>query len=73
MTNSNDFTFLKCRKEVIVIWALEMCRNMFKDQENMSQVIVIDHNSILMNSIANVFYMSYIFTMLVSYNKKCER
>lgn len=35
--------------------ALKMCKTLLKDQENMSNVIVTDRDTALMNMVANVF------------------
>lgn len=59
-TYSIIFSFLESEKDENVTWALEVCRAMLKDQEEMSKVIVIDRDTTLMNSFAKVFPTSYI-------------
>ncbi|XP_050878002.1 protein FAR1-RELATED SEQUENCE 5-like [Lathyrus oleraceus] len=41
-TFSVGFAFLESEKEVTVTWALEMCKTLLKEHENMSNVIVTD-------------------------------
>ncbi|XP_050896317.1 protein FAR1-RELATED SEQUENCE 6-like [Lathyrus oleraceus] len=53
------FAFLEREKEENVTWALEVCREMLKDQEEMLKVIVTDRYTSLMNSVAKVFPTSY--------------
>ncbi|XP_050914620.1 protein FAR1-RELATED SEQUENCE 5-like [Lathyrus oleraceus] len=55
MPFSVDFAFLESEKEDNVTWALEMCKTMLKDQENLSQVIITDCDTTLMNLVATVF------------------
>lgn len=59
-TYSVGFTFLESEKEENVTWALEVCRKILKDKENTPKVIVIDRNTVLMSSVANVFPTSCI-------------
>lgn len=56
---SVGFAFLESEKEENVTWALEVCREMLKDQDEMSKVIVTNRDIVLMNSVANVFPISY--------------
>ncbi|XP_050902470.1 uncharacterized protein LOC127113951 [Lathyrus oleraceus] len=58
-TYSIGFAFLESGKEENVTRALKVCQSMLKDQEEMPKVIVIGHNTVLMNSVANVFPTSY--------------
>ena len=60
MTYSVGFAFLESEKEETIIRALETCKTMLKDQENMTQVIVTHCDTTLMNSIATVFPTSSI-------------
>ncbi|XP_050877400.1 protein FAR1-RELATED SEQUENCE 5-like [Lathyrus oleraceus] len=53
------FAFLESEKEKNVTWALEVCQEMLKDQDEMSKVIVTNRDIVLMNSVANVFSISY--------------
>lgn len=53
------FAFLESEKENNVTWTLKICKTMLKNQENMSNVIVTDHNTALMNSVAKVFHTLY--------------
>lgn len=55
MTYLVGFAFLESEKENNVTWALEMCKTMLKEQENMSLVIITDRDNALMNSVATVF------------------
>lgn len=66
MTFSGGLAFLESKKEDNVTWALEACKTMFKDQQNMPNVIVIDRDTALMNSVARVFPTSY--ALLCSYH-----
>lgn len=66
MTYSVGSWFLECEKEDNVTWALEVCRKLLKDQENISQVIVTNCDPALMSSIAKVFSTSY--TLLCRHN-----
>ena len=54
-TYSVGFSFLECEKEDNFQWALEVCRSMLKDQEDMPKVIVTDHDTTLMNVVSIVF------------------
>lgn len=67
MTFSLGFAFLESEKEEKVTQALEMCKNMFKDQENMPKFIVTDHDTTLMNLVVKVFHTSY--ALLYRYHK----
>lgn len=64
MTFSVNFSFLESEKEDNVTRALEMCKTILKDQENMS-VIVTDRDTSLMNLVAMVFPIS--FALLCKY------
>lgn len=59
MTFSVGFAFLESEKKDIVIWVLEVCKTMLKDQKNMPNIIVTNYDTILMNSVAKVFPTSY--------------
>ncbi|CAK8570909.1 unnamed protein product [Lathyrus sativus] len=58
-TYSVMFAFLETVKEENVTRALEVSQSMLKDQEEMPKVIVTDHDTALMNSVAKVFHTSY--------------
>lgn len=60
------FAFLESEKEGNVTWALEMCKTLLKDQENLSNVTITDQNTALINSVAKVFPTSY--TLLFQYH-----
>lgn len=53
------FAFLESEKDKNVTWALKVCREMLKDQEEMPKVIVIDRDTVLMSLVAKVFPTSY--------------
>lgn len=55
MTYSVDFAFLEFEKEDKVTYALEICKNVLKDQGNMPQAKDTDRDTALMNSISSVF------------------
>lgn len=52
MTFSVGFAFLKSEKEDNVTQALEVYQTMLKDQENMTNAIVTNCDTTLMNSVA---------------------
>lgn len=56
---SMRFAFLESEKEINVTRALEMCKTLLKDQENMLNAIVTDRDITVMNSIAKSFPISY--------------
>lgn len=51
--------FLECEKKDNNTWTLEVCQKLLKDQENMTHVIVTDHDTVLMNLVENLFPISY--------------
>lgn len=50
---------MKSKKEDDVTWTLGLFQTMLKDQKNMPQIIITNHNTTLMNSVAEVFPTSY--------------
>ncbi|XP_058776942.1 protein FAR1-RELATED SEQUENCE 5-like [Vicia villosa] len=59
MTYSVSFEFSKSEKEDNITWVLGICKTMLKDQENMPQVIITDHDITLMNSVSTMFPNSF--------------
>lgn len=47
-----DLCFLNVNKEDNITWGLEMYQNMLKDQNNTPHVILIDHDTSMMNLVA---------------------
>lgn len=59
MTFSTGFAFFfESGKEDNVTCALEMCKTMLKDQENVPQIIVTNRDTAVINSIATMFSTS---------------
>ncbi|XP_058783365.1 uncharacterized protein LOC131658045 [Vicia villosa] len=56
---SVGFAFLKCEKEGNVTWALDICKSLLKDPQNMPSVIVSDRDKALMNAVGSVFPTFY--------------
>lgn len=52
---SVGFSFLECKKEDNVTWALEIFNTILKDQGNMHLVIITDCDTTLMNLVATAF------------------
>ncbi|XP_050890977.1 uncharacterized protein LOC127096454 [Lathyrus oleraceus] len=53
------FSFLESEEDVNITWALEICKTLLKEQENMLNIIIIDQDTALMNSVEKVFPTSY--------------
>lgn len=56
-------------KDDNVIWPLEVCQIMLKDQENMTKFIVTDRDTALTNSVAKVFSTSYVLLCMYHITK----
>lgn len=50
---------MECEKEDNVTWDLKLCRNLLRELENISQMIVSDCVTSFMNYIAKIFSTSY--------------
>ncbi|XP_058783561.1 uncharacterized protein LOC131658266 [Vicia villosa] len=53
------FAFLESEKEDNVTWALDICKSLLKDPQNMPSVIVTDRDNTLMNAVGSMFPTSY--------------
>lgn len=48
------FAFLESKKEDSLTWALEVCRTMLKDQDNMKKIILTNRDTTLMSLVTKV-------------------
>ncbi|XP_058783444.1 protein FAR1-RELATED SEQUENCE 5-like [Vicia villosa] len=58
MTFSVGFAFLECEKEENVTWALDICKSLLKNPQNMPSVIVIDRDKVLVNAVGIIVPIS---------------
>lgn len=56
MVFSVGFAILESEKEENVTWALEMCKTILKNQENVPQVTIINRNTTLMNFVCHTVF-----------------